>query len=123
MARIAKHHYENLRDFGVPALASFIFLTLQSSGHMSELSLTAFIIAITLTTFYIRNHRHEPALFLIGVGIGAFIEIGLRIFGYQQAWTGASLFGVPYWLPIAWGIGFILITRLGILVRGVKTRG
>jgi hypothetical protein len=118
--KIAPHHYENLRDFGMPATAAFFFLAFDSNSHMTELSLTAFIVAITFLMFLVRNHKHEPLLFLIGVCIGAFVEIGLRIFGYQQVWTSASLFGVPLWLPIAWGVGFVLITRLGILVRGIE---
>ena len=114
--------WENLRDFAVPAAASFIFLAFESTGAMTELSLTAFIVAVACTMFFVRNHKHEPLLFLIGIGAGIVVELGLRVFGYQQAWASASLFGIPYWLPIAWGIGFVLITRLGMFVRGATTR-
>ena len=89
---------------------------------MTELSLTAFIVAVTFIMFLVRNHPHEPALFAVGVVVGAIVEIGFRILGYQQTWTQASLFGIPLWLPIAWGVGFVLITRLGIAIRGIKPR-
>ncbi|MGH7175130.1 MAG: hypothetical protein ACREGR_02090 [Minisyncoccia bacterium] len=107
----------SLREFGIPALAAFLFLLVESAGHLPELALTAFIICATLLMFAVRDNPGEPLLFFVGVVVGAFVEIGLRIFGYQQMWTSASLFGVPYWLPIAWGTGFVLITRLGLLIR------
>ena len=106
----------------MPAGAAFLFLAFESTGAMTELSLTAFIIAVACTMFFVRSHKHEPLLFLIGIGAGIVVELGLRIFGYQQVWQSASLFGIPFWLPIAWGVGFVLITRLGMLVRGAKTR-
>ncbi len=122
MSLMSKNSWENFLDFGVPATAAFLFLVFESTGKMTELSLTAFIVAVSCAMFFIREHRREPWLFAIGVVVGAVVEIGLRIFGYQQVWTSASLFGVPYWLPIAWGVGFVLITRLGILVRGTRVR-
>lgn len=36
--------------------------------------------------------------------------------------TEASLFGVPYWLPTAWGLGFVLITRFGMHLRRIDPR-
>ena len=115
-------YWENLRDFGVPAAAAFLFLVFESRGGFTELELTAFIIAVTCTMFLVRKHRHEPWLFLIGMVVGVIVEIGLRVLGYQQVWDGASLYGVPLWLPIAWGVGFVLITRLGMVVRGARVR-
>ncbi len=123
MAKIFSNiQWDNVRDFGVPAAAAFLFLTFESRGGFTELELTAFIVAIACAMFYVRNHRNEPLLFAIGVVVGVIVEIGLRFLGYQQVWDGASLFGVPLWLPLAWGVGFVIITRLGMFVRGPKTR-
>lgn len=122
MSLTRKSSWENVRDFGIPATAAFLFLAFESRGGFTELQLTAFIVAVTFTMFLVRQHRHEPWLFAIGIVAGVIIEIGLRVLGYQQVWDGASLFGVPLWLPIVWGVGFVLITRLGILVRGAKVR-
>jgi len=122
MNLINANSWENIRDFGVPATAAFLFLAFESTGTMSELSLTAFIVAVTCVMFFVREHPYEPFLFIIGLTTGCTIEIGMRVLGYQQVWTSASLFGVPYWLPIVWGVGFVLITRLGMVVRGAKTK-
>ncbi|MBP6860144.1 MAG: hypothetical protein KBC38_01095 [Candidatus Pacebacteria bacterium] len=120
MPRFRIENHPLLPELGIPALASFLFLAFQSNGALSELSLTAFVVAVSFIIFLVKDHRHERRLFIIGMLVGCVIEVGLRVFGYQQHWTQASFFGIPYWLPIAWGIGFVLITRLGILTRGLK---
>lgn len=112
----------NLREFGIPALAAFLFLAFESTGQLNELSLTAFIITVAFCIFIVKDHRNELWLFVCGFAVGCIIEIGLRILGYQQNWAQASLFGVPYWLPIAWGVGFVLITRFGMYLRGVRAK-
>ena len=109
-------------EFGIPVIASFLFLISQSSGRFSELALTAFIVVVSFLIFLMKNHKNEKRLFIIGMLVGSFIEIGLRILGYQQTWTDASFFGVPYWLPIAWGLGFVLVTRYGIHLRNARIR-
>ncbi|MFZ1987965.1 MAG: hypothetical protein WAV21_02965 [Minisyncoccia bacterium] len=113
---------KGIQEFGIPAAAAFLFLAFQADGTMSELSLTAFIVVVTFLIFLLKNHRNEGWILVIGIGFGLLIEIGFRIFGYQQNWNQSSLFGIPYWLPIAWGIGFVLITRLGIVLRRINLR-
>lgn len=111
-----------LRDFIIPIIAAFLFLISQAAGRFNELALTAFIVAVSFLIFVLKEHRNEKYLFIIGLLVGSFIEIGLRILGYQQSWTDASLFGVPYWLPIAWGLGFVIITRVGVWLRKAKIK-
>ncbi len=107
-------------EFGIPIVASLLFLIFQHTGRFSELALTAFIVAVSFLIFLMKDHKNEEYLFVIGMLVGSFIEIGLRVLGYQQVWTEASLFGVPYWLPIAWGLGFVLITRFGMRLRRIS---
>lgn len=114
--------YTLLWEFGIPVAASLAFLVFQSAGKFSELTLTAFIICVSFLIFMVRDHKNEPYLFLYGMLTGIVVEIGLRYLGYQQVWTNASLFGVPYWLPIVWGIGFVLITRFGVTLRRVRVQ-
>jgi len=106
-----------LKELGIPFFAFIIFFIIQSLGSMSENNLTFFVVAITVLTLVVSYHKKELLLFILGCVFGLFIEIGLRYFGYQQIWTNASLFGVPYWLPLIWGFGFVIITRLGIFIR------
>ncbi len=109
-----------IHEFWIPALTLVLFFIFQAFGHLSEGWLTFFAIGVSATLFYWSDRIGEKYLYFIGVAVGAWVEIGFRILGYQQVWTDASFFGVPYWLPIAWGIGFVLITRLGVFVRGLS---
>ena len=86
---------------------------------MSELALTLFALSVSALLFYWHNRIGERYLFFLGFVIGLVIEVGFRFLGYQQVWAEASLFGVPVWLPVAWGAGFIMITRLGAWIRGL----
>lgn len=109
-----------VNEFWIPGVALVIFFLFQARGNMSELGLTLFAVGISALLFYWYDRVGERYLYFMGVVIGAWIEVGFRILGYQQAWADASFFGVPYWLPVAWGIMFVLITRLGVWIRGLK---
>lgn len=104
-------------EIGVPFTAFLVFLLFQSIGKLKEWQLTLFIVTVSLIIFLLSYNQNEVILFLVGIFFGVIIEIGLRYFGYQQVWKDASLFGVPVWLPLVWGIGFVIITRLGLLIR------
>jgi hypothetical protein len=109
-----------VNEFWVPAVAMVLFFLFQARGHLSELTLTLFAIGIASLLYYWHDRVGERYLFFLGVVIGSWIEIGFRFLGYQQVWADASFFGVPYWLPLAWGIGFVIVTRLGVWIRGLK---
>ncbi len=107
-------------QIGVPLAGFVLFFVVQALGKTSErvLSFTALILSGLI--FMLRYNQGEATLFSIGILFGLIIEIGLRRLGSQQTWHRASFFGIPYWLPIAWGIGFVIITRLGMLIRGIS---
>jgi hypothetical protein len=107
------------KEFGIPVLALMLFFALQARGSMSELGLTFFIAGVSSLLFNWHSRIAEVYLYGIGTAVGIFIEIGFRFLGYQQTWTDASLFGIPFWLPLAWGMGFVLITRFGMYVRSI----
>ena len=86
---------------------------------LDEITSTALALAAIVLTCLLWYNKHEATLFFIGVAVGAFIEIGLGSVQTEQFWEQASLFGVPYWLPLAWGLGFVTITRLGSVVRAL----
>ncbi len=108
-----------INELWVPAVALLLFFLLQAYGHMGELGLTLLIAGVGSLLFYWDDRVGERVLFLIGTVLGFIVEIGFRLLGYQQVWVDASLLGVPYWLPLAWGVGFVLITRLGVYVRAL----
>ncbi len=107
-------------QIGIPLIGFVLFFVVQALGRTSEGALSFTALVLSGLIFMLRYNQGEIALFLTGILFGLIIEIGLRRLGSQQTWHRASFFGVPYWLPIAWGIGFVIITRLGIFIRGIS---
>ncbi len=109
-----------LNEFWLPTVALVLFFLFQAQGTLSESFLTMFSFGLSALLFTRNTRLGEVYLFYIGVLAGFVLEVGFRFLGYQQVWLDASLFGIPYWLPIVWGVGFVLITRLGLYMRGIK---
>lgn len=93
-------------------LASWIsFFTLQVL-IVDEKLVTVVAVVFSLLLF-LRFESGEAVIYLIGVAMGLIIEVGLGQVARTQFFTNASLFGVPLWLPLAWGYGFVVIRRVG----------
>ena len=105
-----------IKAFLIPICILILFFVIQAQGLVGELGLTILTIFAIAITWILLYRKGEFLLLFLGVLCGALVEIGLRYFGFQQVWNNASLFGVPYWLPLVWGFGFVVITRLGIFV-------
>jgi len=85
-------------------------------AHWSEFELTALVLSISSLSLLLAGNWREFLLYAIGVAAGCGIEIGLGLIFRAQHWTDASLYGVPSWLPLVWGLGFIAIRRFGNLI-------
>ena len=79
----------------------------------NELIVALWILFLTAAAFYLEYHKNEWKLFLAGIIIGTIIEIGGDAIAKMQFWDDASFFGIPLWLPLIWGYGFIFIRRIG----------
>jgi len=88
----------------------------------SEIGLTAVVCLLTLVLLW-RRERGEGVLYAIGVALGLVIEVGLGMVFRMQHWSNASLAGVPYWLPLIWGFGFVAMRRIGNAVVAYAGRG
>ncbi|MFZ2049163.1 MAG: hypothetical protein WAV25_02625 [Minisyncoccia bacterium] len=104
----------------VPLALFIMFFIFKALAHMSELSLTIIAILFTALIFKVKTHKNEYKVFLLGLVIGSFIEIVLGLISRKQFWEDASLMGIPAWLPIAWAVGFVVITRVGMTMEGFK---
>lgn len=106
-----------LHEVGWPLGGTGIFLVAQTFLQLNEFTLTVLALLAVAVSFMPGYHRGEVALFLIGLLYGTIVEVALGLFHRQQMWLDASFYGVPYWLPIVWGIGFIYIGRLAVFIR------
>ncbi len=78
-----------------------------------------FIIYLGLTFGLISFHkdRAEFAMFAYGLIVGFVIEVfDTRIAGYQS-FANPDFLGIPMWLPIAWGYGFVGMKRVGFIIK------
>ncbi len=80
----------------------------------NEVLLTFFAICFGLYFFVLpKDRKIKIWLWVIGCLLGFTIEVLMGFWGRSQFWTYGSLFGVPLWLPFAWGLGFEAIYMLG----------
>ncbi|MHB0977966.1 MAG: hypothetical protein ACYC1K_00960 [Minisyncoccota bacterium] len=104
----------------VPLALFLVFFIFKAFAQMSEFWLTIIALLFCALIFKVQIHKNEYKVFLLGLLIGSFIEIVLGLISRKQFWDDASLFGIPFWLPIAWAIGFVIITRVGMTIEGFK---
>lgn len=74
------------------------------------------VILLLVLNFLIKYYSKEWLLFTLGTIIGFLVEIGLSRIYKMQYWDQGSFFGIPLWLPLAWGYGFFFIRRIGNLI-------
>ena len=74
-------------------------------------------LVLTLGLIYFHKDKPEFIIFAYGILIGAIVEvIGTQISGYQS-FTKPDFGGIPIWLPIVWGYGFVAMKRIGFVFK------
>lgn len=106
---------EKQKNFAKEILPLVLGLILQPFIH-GEFVFTLVIVAILLISWKIKYYKGEWKLFLAGLIIGFVFEALGGLVYRMQYWENASLLGIPVWLPILWGYGFIFIHRLGKII-------
>jgi hypothetical protein len=105
----------SMRTYVMITLAGWVAFFLLQVLVLREIPLT--LAALTLCVLlFIRRESGEVHLFAVGVFLALVIEVGLGLVARSQHWEHASLLGVPYWLPLIWGYGFVVIRRAGNLI-------
>lgn len=89
---------------------------------LHELPLTILAIAVSALLLS-RRVPGEIHLFAFGILMSLIIELGLGLIARSQNWSHASLFGIPFWLPLMWGYGFVVMRRIGNVVVETFGRG
>ncbi len=91
-------------------LLSFLF------WKSNSLLLVVYLLLVAVIVFFGKDRKVESWIFMYGVIAGFIIEtIGTHISGYQS-FTLPQIWGIPYWLVITWGYGFILMKRIGLII-------
>ena len=100
----------------LPILVSVIAGIFLFAFIKSESLLASGFILIIAANLIIKYHKGEFALLLAGMIIGLVMELIGDLLFKVQYWAHGSLFGLPFWLPLMWGFGFIAIRRLGNVI-------
>lgn len=78
--------------------------------------LIVYAVIVLLFIVFGKDKKVESLIFLYGVCAAFAVEIiGTQAGGYQR-FVHPDALGIPYWLPIAWGYGFILMKRIGLII-------
>ncbi len=97
-------------------LIPLFFLLFISLFTKNEFLISIILIGMLLITFKIKYYKNEWKIFLFGIIIGFLFELTGSIIYKLQYWEQGTLFGMPIWLPLFWGYGFVFIRRIGNLI-------
>jgi len=77
----------------------------------SNLLLTFLYLIVIGAAFKIKYEKREWIVFLLGAVVGLLIEIGAVFIGFES-FVEPLFLGIPLWMPLTWGYGFIVIRRI-----------
>lgn len=96
-----------------------LFFVLKKVTGANEVVSTILMVLIFAVYIYLTGFkRREAELLVMGVVAGFLVEVGLGSVYREQFWLNASLWGIPFWLPLAWGMGFVIIEQ----ARSIQNR-
>jgi len=98
-----------------------IFFGILLSYLFWENNMLLFIIylALTLGLIYFHKDKIEFIIFAYGILVGAIVEIiGTQVSGYQS-FTKPDFGGIPIWLPVVWGYGFVAMKRISFVLKNL----
>lgn len=94
--------------FGIPL--SYLF------WKSNMLLLGIYVVAIMFLILSGKDRKIELQVLVYGMIAGFAIEtIGTQISGYQN-FMNPDILGIPYWLIVVWGYGFVLMKRISLII-------
>lgn len=97
-------------------LPFILFFLFQVAFPKYEKTLSFILLILIFSGLIYLNSLPYFVIFILGLLIGIFIEVILGLVVRTQHWENASFFGVPYWLPLVWGYGFVVIHQVGNII-------
>jgi hypothetical protein len=98
----------------------WFFLVLAILPTHREFLIAGGVVVVVALAFRVRYYPREWLLFTLGSALGIVFELGGDAIYKLQSWSEGSLFGIPAWLPLFWGLGFVFIRRFGNTVLMVR---
>jgi hypothetical protein len=101
----------------------WFFLVLAVLPTHREFLICLGVVVVMCIAFRVRYYPREWLLFVSGSALGLIFELGGDAIYKLQSWSEGSLFGIPAWLPLFWGLGFVFIRRFGNTIVAVASAG
>ena len=80
------------------------------------LLLALYLLAVLFLILSGKDKKVESWIVLYGMVTGLIIEgVGTSVSGYQS-FAQPDIFGIPYWLVVVWGYGFLLMKRVSLII-------
>jgi len=97
-----------------------IGLTLLVLFWENNLLASVLVLLVYLLIRFLWPKKHDDIYFITGGIIGPVVEIICIHFGIWS-YTNPSGLGIPLWLPLAWGLATVMITRIAGTILQQKT--
>lgn len=100
----------------IPVIIGKILLVL---FWKNNILLTFLYLLIILMAFKIKYEKREIFIFLLGAIVGLAIEISSVFVGFER-FSQPLILGIPLWMPLTWGYGFVVIKRVSIAIQNFR---
>ena len=87
--------------------------------HNNNLLLTIALVSISIIMFLVWRDKRDVFCFIVGFIAGPLGEVIAISFG-TWVYTNPTVFGIPLWLPVLWGLAMVSLNRVSLLVIKVK---
>ncbi len=74
-------------------------------------------LALSVALILYHDDKSEFLVLAYGILIGFTVEVLGTQSSRYQSFTNPDFLGIPMWLPIAWGYGFVAMKRIGFILR------
>jgi len=102
--KLGKEMFLELIIFCLGVASISIFFT-------NNVALSLLLILIWVAGIKFWHKKHDVYFFVSGAFVGTVAEIICIHFGVWQ-YANPTIFGIPMWLPLAWGFATMLIKRI-----------
>jgi len=100
-----------VRLFLIDLLIFTIAVSMISLFYMNDILLTVLLSLLFIGVFRLLYVKKNLYQFALGAFFGSLAEVICIHFG-AWTYTNPTLFGIPLWLPVGWGIAVVTIIRM-----------
>ncbi len=82
----------------------------------SNILLTVLFVAMLAAILAIKRYPGDLFVLIYGSALGFFLEVFQTSIAKFHNFANPDFLGLPVWMPLVWGYGFMLMKRIGIII-------